>query len=127
MIHPIALYFFSIIVISLWCAGFRKLIDYREIKGTAIQEEDGGPITYPILIKDEMLLWKLGRLIKSLGFWGKPLGSCIFCMPSFHGTILFWLVALFFAPIGLYLFVMWPIVCVSCVFTSGYIYNRLTF
>jgi hypothetical protein len=124
MLHPIGLYFLSIIVIGLWCAGFRKTLSYTKTVKRAVVHGQEEPVFTPVY-SNQMLLWKLGVKLDAMGFWGKPLGTCIYCMPSVHGTILFTLLSTCLSPLGLYLVVMWPIAVVSSVVTSGYFYGKI--
>lgn len=124
MMHPIAIYFFSVIVISLWCAGFRKLVSYTKTITRVVKSGEDQPTKVPIY-SNQMLLWSLGVKLDAVGWWGKPLGSCIACMPSVHGTILYWGICYFFAHESPILVPMWIVVVVTCAFTSTLAYGLI--
>lgn len=126
MLHPIGLYFLSIIIIGLWCAGFRKLVGFsvKEITVDNPDKSEGAPLF--IRRKeyfDKMLLWKLGVRLSEMGMKGKPLGSCISCMPSIHGTIIYWLLMVLFVPLHWILIPIWPLVIVSSIVSANFFYR----
>ena len=128
MITIVGLYFIEIIVITLWCCGFRKLVSSKEITQTLIDDTTTPPSIKQVKVrKEKMLLWKLGVFLESLGWWGKPLGACISCMPSVHGSLVFWLTSLYLVGFSPILIGLWVLVCVSAVFTSTYLYNRIEY
>lgn len=122
-------WFVPMLVISIFCAGFRKTLTYTESKENARENPDksnGAPaFIHDIVIKDKMLLWQLGRFLKRLGWYGKPLGSCIYCMPSFYGNLIYWPLILFYNPFDPVLIAFCLLTLASSVFLAGYLYNRI--
>lgn len=75
--------------------------------------------------EEGMIFEKYGKWVKSLGWIGKPLGSCIKCMGASFGGLLFWPTV-----IWLFDFQMWQVpvfvadvFCVSIL--SWYFYKKL--
>lgn len=82
-------------------------------------------------------LTEAGMLLHSLHNWCEvklpewvymPVIGCIYCYASFWGTIIYWLLTMygFSDPISIEAIIMWPIVCVSCVFTNGLFYGIIS-
>ena len=116
MIEPIGLYLLSLVVIPLWCAGLRTVTDYKEIPGASVP------------IQEKKLLWRLRWLGNKMGAWGKPIITCVSCLPSIHGTIIYWTLykSLCFNPVHIEnYFIFWPLAVVSSSFLSAYLWKKL--
>lgn len=93
----------EILIISVFCVGLRQAT------------EPGFVLNW---------LDRLAQKLPSAIY--RPIIGCPYCMASFWGTIIFWLLeSASQYPISLWDFARWPIVCVSCVYMNGVLYEHL--
>lgn len=113
----------KILLISLFCCGLRKLTDEgmllhpfkvwlnRVVKGPELR-------TYELEV--------IRKQWEDRGEWFlMPVINCIYCYPSFWGSIVYWSLTLFVFPAGVNIqtLVAWPICCIAAVFTNGLLYS----
>jgi|ERR1035437_6734175 hypothetical protein len=105
----------KIIIASLFIYGFEYTTIYSP---TGVGYDEKGNITNPYgtgAISKEIFWWYrfyLGRMITKfswLSILSKPLFTCVICMSSIYGTIIYWTLSYLLSPIVLTTIILWPI------------------
>lgn len=96
----------KIFIISAFCVGLKKMT------------EEG-------MLLHGVKNW-LDNRIKS-DFIFMPVIGCHYCYASIWGSFVYWLISLYgYHEVMIdQLFVMWPVICICCVFTNGVLYGIL--
>lgn len=131
----------KILLISLFCCGLRKLTDEgmllhpfkvwlnRVVKGPEFTIADfigNRPLADEEKIRANELGEEWHRKYENKREWLlMPVINCIYCYPSFWGSIVYWLLTLFVFPaaVNIQTLVAWPICCIAAVFTNGLLYS----
>jgi len=101
-------YIYIMLLISFFCSGLRKATD-----------------DHMILNGIEKRLWKWVEPRPVHHYWFNPLLGCIYCMASLWGSAIYWAIIFSTGPVVAENWVMWPVVCVGCIYLNGIAYGLL--
>jgi hypothetical protein len=111
----------SLFFVPMWCLGLRMVSDYKE---NGLYQQSSG--TFAQKVSDKKLLWKVREyLLKNWPWAGKPILTCVSCMPSLHSlpvmVFVWWIVNL---PLTYHFLVCLPMVMVCSSFVAGYYWSK---
>lgn len=115
-------FIFNIFIISAFCTGLQQVT----LEGMLF-------FNWRVKLFEFLLQCSIDTppaLIKSKLFWLYTIIiGCIFCMASFWGTWLYWVLQLWVwqFEIDLSIWVMWPITCCACVFLNGFFFFTMKY
>lgn len=99
-------FFLITIIIVMWCLGWRGVTDTGKLLGFLRKPFE-----------------------KNTPAWSKPVLMCVWCMPSFWGTIIYWnlaVVSKVVYELTIYqLLLYWILSIVSASFWSGYMWTKV--
>jgi hypothetical protein len=111
----------SLVAVPMWCLGLRMISDFTD--AGHFQQSSG---LWDKKIQDRKLLWRVRAYL--LEYWpmaGKPILTCVACMPSLHTLpvmlFVWWVLRL---PITFDLLICIPFIAVCSSFTAGYYWKR---
>ena len=108
-----------LVFVPLWCLGLRMVSDFPD--------NDGAMYLTPAQVaKSSKILWRVrAYLLKKWPWAGKPVLTCVACMPSLHTPIVmlfvWWLLTL---PLTFEFLVCIPFIAVCSSFTAGYYWSK---